>query len=212
MFRRLAVTAAASLLSLGLAGLLLSATPIGSAWAQGSPESEPPSDQRPEVATEGEYTIEEISEKAADFFGEMSQGLAEVIQRAFEEQGRPNGYIAGQEIAGAFFVGLRYGDGMLHRKTGEPVKVFWQGPSIGWDLGGNAAKAFTLVYNLDRTDGIFQRFPGVDGSLYFIAGFGLNYQQQGDIILAPIRTGVGLRAGANVGWLHYTPERRWVPF
>ena len=180
------------------------------AWRSRPPAS-PPTEQRPEVATEGKYTLEEIGAAAEGFFGDTSEGLAQAIQKAFEDQGQPDGYIVGEEISGAFFVGLRYGDGKLNRKTGEPMVVYWQGPSIGWDLGGNASKVFTLVYNLTDAEQIYQRFPGVDGSVYVVAGFGMNYQQQGDIILAPIRTGIGLRLGANVGWLHYTRERQWVP-
>ncbi|MEE8123841.1 MAG: EipA family protein, partial [Alphaproteobacteria bacterium] len=98
------------------------------------------------------------------------------------------------------------------RKNAEPRKVYWQGPSVGFDIGGNASKAFILVYHLKDTEQIYQRFPGVEGTIYFIAGVGVNYQQSGDIILAPIRTGVGLRAGANVGYLHYTRKSSLVPF
>lgn len=92
------------------------------------------------------------------------------------------------------------------------MPVFWQGPSIGWDFGGNASKVFTLVYKIENTNDLFQRYPGVDGSLYFVAGVGVNYQRNGNITLAPIRTGVGLRAGASVGYLHYTMKESWIPF
>jgi hypothetical protein len=101
---------------------------------------------------------------------------------------------------------------MLNRKTAGPRKIYWQGPSIGWDIGGNASKVFTLIYRLKSDDQMFQRYPGVDGSVYLVAGFGVNYQQSGKVILAPIRTGVGLRAGANVGYLHYNTEHSWLPF
>ncbi|MEK9752644.1 MAG: EipA family protein [Rhodospirillaceae bacterium] len=104
------------------------------------------------------------------------------------------------------------GNGMLNRKTAGPRKIYWQGPSIGWDIGGNASKVFTLIYRLKSDDQMFQRYPGVDGSVYLVAGFGVNYQQSGKVILAPIRTGVGLRAGANVGYLHYNTEHSWLPF
>lgn len=158
------------------------------------------------------YSSEEILAKAKGFFGETTQGLARAIEKAFADHGRPNGYIEGEEASGAIGVGLRYGNGTLNRKMAGPMKVYWQGPSIGFDLGGNASKVFTLVYRLPNADALFQRFPGVDGSLYFIAGVSLNYQQSGDIVLAPIRTGVGLRAGASVGYLHYTRKHSWVPF
>ena len=142
----------------------------------------------------------------------MSEGLAKAIEKAFRDQGRPNAYITGEEGSGAFVVGLRYGQGTLERKSGARRSVYWNGPSIGWDVGGNASKVFMLVYHLPSEDAIFQRFPGVEGSLYFVAGFGLNYVQSGPIVLAPIRTGVGLRAGASAGYLSFTPRRSWIPF
>jgi hypothetical protein len=164
------------------------------------------------AADDDTFSQNEIMAKAKGFFGETTEGLAKAVQKVFEEQGRPNAYIAGEEVAGAVGVGLRYGNGIFHRKTGGGRKVYWQGPSIGWDLGANASKVFVLVYKLYDIEDLFQRFPGVDGSFYFVAGVGVNYQQSGDIILAPIRTGVGLRAGANIGYLHYGKEHSWLPF
>ncbi len=158
------------------------------------------------------YSQETIIHEASEFFGETTEGLAKVVEHVFEDLGRPNGFITGEEISGAFVVGLRYGDGTLHRKTGETRKVHWQGPSVGFDAGGNASKVFVLVYHLDDSEQIYQRYPVVEGTFYFVAGVGVNYQQTGDIILAPIRTGVGLRAGANVGYLHYTKKKSWNPF
>lgn len=164
------------------------------------------------VAADDSFSKNEILDKANGFFGSTTKGLAEGIQKVFEDLGQPNGYITGEEFAGAVVVGLRYGRGELHRKTGAPTKVFWQGPSVGFDFGGNVSKVFTLVYKLKKPDDIFRRFPGVDGSFYVVAGISLNYQQAGDIVLAPIRTGAGLRAGANIGYLHYNREHSWVPF
>jgi hypothetical protein len=158
------------------------------------------------------FTYEEILKKAEGFFGTTTEGLAKAIEKAFEEQGRPNAFIEGEEFGGAFFVGLRYGRGSLVRKEGPKLPVFWQGPSIGFDFGGNAAKTFVLVYRLASPDDIFQRYPGVDGSFYFVAGVGVNYQRAGNVTLAPIRTGLGLRAGANVGYLHYNRQHSWIPF
>lgn len=158
------------------------------------------------------FNADEITAAASDFFGGTTEGLAKAIEKAFKEKGRPVAYITGEEASGAIGVGLRYGKGQLSYKDGSGRKVFWQGPSIGWDLGGNASKVFTLVYNLRSTDQLFQRFPGVEGSFYFVAGVGMNYQASGDIILAPIRTGVGLRAGANIGYLQYTPKKSLNPF
>lgn len=158
------------------------------------------------------YSKEEISQQVEGFFAGMSRGLAEIIERIFEEQGRPTGFIKGDEAGGALVVGLRYGKGRLQLKGQAPVDVFWQGPSVGFDAGLNAAKVFTLVYHLSDPAQIFQRFPGVDGSAYVVGGLSMNYQRSEEIILAPIRTGVGLRLGANVGYLHYTREERFNPF
>jgi len=158
------------------------------------------------------YDQDSIIKDATDFFGKSTEGLAKVIEKAFKDHGRPNGYIAGEEVSGAITVGLRYGDGTLKLKKGTSRKVYWQGPSIGFDLGANASKVFVLVYHLPGTDKIFQRFPGVDGSLYYVGGAGINYQQRGNIILAPIRLGVGLRAGASIGYMHYTKKKTLNPF
>lgn len=158
------------------------------------------------------YTQEEILAKAKGFFGETTEGLAKAIEHVFEDQGRPNGFVTGEEFSGAIGIGLRFGRGTLNRKSGASREVHWQGPSVGFDLGGNASKVFVLIYHLDNSEQIYQRFPGVEGTFYFVAGVGVNYQKSGDVILAPIRTGVGLRAGANVGYLHYTKKRSWNPF
>jgi hypothetical protein len=164
------------------------------------------------VHAEDTYTSDEIFGEATQFFGSTTEGLASIIEKAFADKGRPNGFIVGEEMSGALFVGLRYGHGELSRKTSDPLPVFWRGPSIGWDFGGNASKVFTLVYNMPDDEAIFQRYPGVDGSIYLAAGLGMNYQQLGDVVLAQIRTGIGLRAGANIGYLHYTRKEGWLPF
>lgn len=166
----------------------------------------------PALAAEDDtYTQNEIVDAVANFFGVTSQAAAEVVEKIFADLGRPNAYIRGEELSGAIGVGLRYGEGTMIRKGYRNRKVYWQGPSIGFDLGANASKCFTLVYNINRQEEIFQRFPGVEGSYYFIAGIGVNYQRSGRISLAPMRTGVGLRAGVNAGYLHYTPEEEWFP-
>ena len=158
------------------------------------------------------YDQDSILKDAVDFFGSSTEGLAKVIEKAFKDHGRPNGYIKGQEASGAITVGLRYGDGTLKLKKGATRKVYWQGPSIGFDLGANVSKVFVLVYNLPGTAALFQRFPGVDGSLYYVGGAGINYQQRDKIVLAPIRLGVGLRAGASVGYMMYTRKKTYNPF
>jgi hypothetical protein len=167
----------------------------------------------PPPAGDDTFTQDEILTKAKGFFGDVTEGLAKAIEKAFSDLGQPNAYIAGEEGSGAIGIGLRYGQGALNFKgDATPLQVYWQGPSIGFDLGGNVSKVFTLVYDLKDVDRLFQRFPGVDGSLYIVAGVGLNYQKSENITLAPIRTGVGLRAGASVGYLHYTRTKSWIPF
>jgi hypothetical protein len=167
---------------------------------------------RADEAPNQKYDKNEIATTVSDFFGSTTEGAAQIVERVFKDQGEPNAYIRGEEGAGAFIGGLRYGKGELIRKGYPPVLVYWQGPSIGFDFGGNASKTFVLIYNLQNLDDIFQRFPGAEGAGYFVAGLGVNYQQNGDIVLAPIRTGVGLRGGVNVGYLHYSREREWLPF
>ena len=158
------------------------------------------------------YSENEILATAKGFFGTTTEGLAKAIEKVFEDLGRPNAYITGEEVSGAIGIGLRYGNGILSRKTGGGRQVYWQGPTIGFDFGADASKMFILIYHLPDTESLFQRFPAVDGSFYFIAGVGVNYQRSGGITQAPIRTGVGLRAGINIGYMHYTKEYSWIPF
>jgi len=134
------------------------------------------------------------------------------VEYAFQQQGRPNGYILGQDAGGAFIAGLRYGEGILYTKDAGTHRLYWQGPSIGYDMGGDGSKVMVLVYNLRDPSDIYNRFGGVDGSAYVVGGVGLTIQKNGDIVTAPIRTGVGLRLGANVGYLKYTPYPTWNPF
>ena len=146
-----------------------------------------------------------------DFFGQTTEGLAQVVAKVFREQGRPNGYIRGEEVSAAVTAGVRYGEGELVLKSGASKKVYWAGPSLGFDLGANASKVFVLVYNLPDTQAIFKRYPGVDGSLYYVGGVGLNYQRLDGVTMAPIRLGAGLRAGASVGYTHYRPQKSLNP-
>jgi hypothetical protein len=177
-----------------------------------SPWLLPPAQAAESKADESTYDQDTMVREAEHFFGKGAEGLADVIKKAFEEQGRPNGYIKGEEAGGAIGVGVRYGRGTLAMKSGARRRVYWQGPSVGFDFGANAAKVFVLVYNLPRADRIFQRYPGVEGSLYFVAGVGVNYVRSEGIVLAPIRLGVGWRQGASVGYMHVTRKKSWVPF
>ena len=170
-----------------------------------------PVDARAQESDEDTYSENDILAKAKGFFGTTTEGLAKAIEKVFADLGQPNAYITGEEISGAIGIGVRYGNGILNRKTGGSRKVYWQGPTIGFDFGADASKMFILIYHLPDTDTLFQRFPAVDGSFYFVAGVGVNYQRSGGITLAPIRTGVGLRAGVNVGYMHYTKEHSWIP-
>jgi hypothetical protein len=146
------------------------------------------------------------------FFGTVSRGLATIIEKAVSQWGQPNGYVLGEEGAGAFFGGLRYGEGVLYTKNAGDLKVFWQGPSLGWDFGGEGSRTMMLVYNLPATQAVYQRFAGIDGSAYFVGGFGMTALTANNIVLVPIRSGVGLRLGANIGYLKFTPQSTWNPF
>lgn len=152
-----------------------------------------------------------ILNEAAGFFGDASEALGKVIEKAFADNGRPNAYITGQVIGGALIVGVRYGDGNLTHKIFGEEKVYWRGPSIGLDAGADGSRIFMLIYHLPDLETIYQLFPAIEGSAYFIAGIGVNYQQKDDIILAPIRTGVGLRFGANLGYIRFSKKRSWLP-
>jgi hypothetical protein len=194
--------------ALQYAGIVLGASTLGVLTAPALAGD----DDHPADSDKNTYDQDSIVRAASDFFGQATEGLAKVVEKAFKEHGRPNGYIKGKELSGAITVGLRYGDGTLVMKRGISKKVFWQGPSIGFDLGGNASKVFVLVYHLPNVDSLFQRFPSVDGSFYYVGGVGINYQQADRIILAPIRLGVGLRAGASIGYMHYSRKKTLNPF
>jgi hypothetical protein len=174
--------------------------------------SQPASAQPAAQGRGGTYASEELVGAGHKFFGNVSRGLASVIERAVSQWGLPNGYILGEEGSGAFVAGLRYGEGTLYTKNAGDLKVYWQGPSVGFDWGGDGARTMTLVYNLPATSAIYQRFAGIDGSAYIIGGFGMTALTANDIVLVPIRSGLGLRLGANIGYLKYTPHPTWNPF
>jgi hypothetical protein len=157
------------------------------------------------------FSPNEVVQAGSDFFGISTEVMAKAVQRVFEDLGEPDAYIKGEEGSGAVIVGLRYGSGWLIRKGFDPEKVYWRGPSIGFDVGGNGSKVFTLVYNLREKQRLLQRFPGVEGSFYFIAGLGVNYMRSGGVTLAPMRTGIGWRAGVNAHYQVYSDRRDWFP-
>jgi hypothetical protein len=163
-------------------------------------------------AADQTYSFEEIVAAGHQFFGRTTKGLASVVEYAFQRAGEPNGYIVGEEGAAAFVGGFRYGEGTLFLKNGRRDKVFWQGPSIGFDFGGNGSRVLVLVYNVHHPLDLHERFVGVEGTAYVVGGFGVNFQRYDDMKLAPIRTGVGIRMGLNAGYLKYSAEPTWNPF
>ncbi len=158
------------------------------------------------------FSQNELVGSGHKFFGNVSRGLALTIEEAVRRWGEPNGYVLGQEASGAFVGGLRYGEGQLYTRNAGDRRVFWQGPSIGFDFGGEGARTMMLVYNLPMVDALYQRFAGVDGSAYFIGGFGFTALTAEGITVVPIRTGVGWRLGVNLGYLKFTPQATWNPF
>ena len=180
---------------------------------QGQTPTDPGSNANyPGPAPAEPFTREEMVNNVSDFLGVTAEAAGGAIERVFKDNGRPTAYIAGQEASGAISIGARYGHGLLYMKNRQPMEVFWQGPSVGWDLGGNASRVFTLCYNLQYPEILFQRFPGVEGSAYLVGGVGVNYLKSDEVILAPIRAGVGLRLGANIGYLGFSRKRRTWPF
>ena len=188
-----------------LAGMLVMA---GCASSGGSSPDRSASDTAPNST----YEKDTVLRQAEGVFGEGAEGIGDLIERSFKRFGRPNAVIRGEEAGGAFVAAFRYGKGQLFFAGGGARKIYWQSPSIGFDAGGNAAKTFIMVYNLKSTQDLFQRYPAVDGSLYFIGGAGLNYNQIDDTVLAVIRVGVGWRAGVSIGYLKFTPEASANPF
>ena len=160
------------------------------------------------------FNKNEVVDKAKIYFADLSEGVGIIIERSFNDFGQPSAYIEGEEFSGAFFGGLRYGGGKIFFKDGTVKDVYWSGPSVGLDLGANASKVFTLIYNLepDNLNKLFIRFPDVEGTLYLAAGLAINYQKKNGIIITPVRSGLGLRAGINLGYTKYTKKKSFIPF
>ena len=194
--------------------LVLFAVTAGFANAQGTaPPAPVQAAPPPPPPIRGDtYSSGEIIQAGHKFFGAISRDLAGIVEHAVSTWGLPNGYILGQEGGGAIVVGLRYGEGTLYTKNAGDRRVFWEGPSIGWDMGGEGARTMMLVYNLPSTESVYRRFAGVDGSAYLVGGLGMTALTDGNIVVVPIRSGVGLRLGANVGYLKFTPRATWNPF
>lgn len=158
------------------------------------------------------YSGDELIDKGGEFFGSVAQGLASVVERTVSQFGLPNAYILGEEASGAVFAGARYGEGTMYTRNQGEHPIYWQGPSVGLDFGGDGSKVMMLVYNLATVSDVFGRYPGVDGSAYVVGGLGMTVMKYGDVVLVPIRSGVGARLGLNVGYLKFTEEPTWNPF
>jgi hypothetical protein len=201
----------ALLRSISLVLLLLFA--LASDWARAQSEAQPPANQGAQSAPSGgQYSSIEVIDAGHRFFGTVSRGLAQIVEKAGSQWGLPNGYVLGQEAGGAMVAGLRYGEGILYTKNAGDLRVYWQGPSLGFDFGGDGARTMMLVYSLPATDAIYQRFVGIDGSAYFVGGLGMTALTFNNVVVVPIRSGIGLRLGANVGYLKFTPTATWNPF
>lgn len=192
----------------------LAALAAGAARAGDAPPPPPPplSTQAEPGAKAQPFDDGEIVNRVSDFMGVTAESAGSLVERVFKENGRPTGYIAGVEGSAAFVFGVRYGRGLLYMKNRPSQEVYWQGPSAGFDAGANGSRVFVLCYGLQYPDEIYRRFPGVEGTAYFIGGMAVNYQRAEDVTLAPIRAGVGLRLGANVGYLAYSRRRNILPF
>ena len=188
---------------------------IGLLCLFGLPASAEPqfnNDNSTRITEENKFQVNELVNAGHDFFGGASANVASVIENIFSQSGKPTAYIIGEEGSGSFIIGARYGEGYIYFRDGTRYKIYWQGPSIGADIGGDASKTMVLVYNVNHPNQLINRFPGVDGSAYIIGGMGVTNQQNGNIVLGVIRTGVGARLGVNIGYLKYSSQPDWNPF
>lgn len=195
------------------------ATPVGSeagtipALPAEAPPSSPAQPATPAAQVQGAtYHKDDLIGAAEGVFGKGSEGLARMIEDLLKKQGEPNGYIVGREAGGAFIVGLRYGSGTLYHKVEGQKPVYWTGPSVGFDAGANAGNTFVLVYNLYDSQDLYKRFPAGEGQAYIVGGLNASYMRQGDVVLIPIRVGVGLRLGVNAGYMKFSRTAKWMPF
>jgi hypothetical protein len=163
-------------------------------------------------AGEATFAEDDVLGAAEDVFGKGAEGLAEIVRKSFKSYGQPNAYIVGREAGGAIIVGLRYGSGTLFHKIEGEMPVHWTGPSVGFDIGGDGSKTFALVYNLDNTEDLFRRYPAAEGKAYFVGGFAANYLQRDDVIIVPIKLGVGWRLGINAGYMKFSKKGKIIPF
>lgn len=184
----------------------------GPGWAASNPQIAKAPVQSPAAQEATTYGQDDLIGAAEGVFGKGAAGLAKMIENLLSDQGRPNGYIVGREAGGAFVLGARYGSGTLHHKIEGTRKVYWTGPSVGLDVGANAANTFVLVYNLFDTEDLFRRYGAGEGQAYLIGGLHASYMRRGDVVLIPIRMGAGLRLGVNAGYMKFSKKQRWLPF
>lgn len=203
-------------LRVGILAMLVAAP----ALAQSAPPAAAPSAAAPPAATtppppppaSTTYAEEDVLGAAEGVFGKGAEGLAEIVRKTFKDRGQPNAYIVGKEAGGAIVIGLRYGSGMLYHKVEGDRKVHWTGPSVGFDIGGDGSKVFALVYNLNDTEDLFHRYPAAEGKAYLIGGFTANYLQRGNVVVVPIKLGVGWRLGLNAGYMKFSKKGKILPF
>lgn len=167
---------------------------------------------RAQGAVSETYSSEELVTTGGQFFGSVSQGLASLVERAISQFGQPNAYILGQEGAGALIAGARYGEGDMYTRNAGQREIFWQGPSIGFDIGGDGSRVMMLVYNLPTVEAVYGRYPSLEGTAYIVGGLGMNVMKRDNVVIVPIRSGLGARLGINVGYLKFTAEPTWNPF
>jgi hypothetical protein len=189
--------------------------PAQSEWfpAEEQPQEAAPADAAPAAApSTGTIPREDIFSAAEGVFGRGAEGLAGVIENILQDQGEPIAYISGREASGAFVVGARYGSGTMRHRIEGDRQVYWTGPSVGFDFGADASKVFVLVYNLHDSQRLFRRYPAAEGNAYVVGGFTASYLRRGDVVLIPVRLGVGLRLGINAGYMRFSENNRWLPF
>jgi hypothetical protein len=184
-----------------LLGLLATGSSAIPTFARAAVEAAPPP-----------YSEQELIDSGNNFFGTISRGLGEAVEEATKRWGSPNAYVLGQEASGAFAVGARYGEGVIYTRNAGDRRVFWEGPSLGFDWGADGDRTMVLVYNLPSVSSLFRRFAGVNGSAYLVGGFGFTALSNGHVVVVPIRTGVGARLGVNVGYVKFTNRATWNPF
>jgi hypothetical protein len=223
MIRSFRIAAAAMFISVGFAGPTAAQeaepaeAPAQSEWFPAEEQAvETPvttQDSRAAATPAGEaIPRRDIFDAAENVFGRGAEGLAGMIERILGDQGEPIAYISGEEASGAFVVGLRYGSGVMRHRIEGDRNVYWTGPSIGFDAGGQASKVFVLVYNLNDAQRLFRRYPAAEGNAYMVGGFTASYLRRGNVVLIPVRMGVGLRLGVNAGYMRFSQKNRWLPF